>query len=591
MVSDPGPVALERFAELRAEIDAGEPLDGVIDREAISPEKWAAAQAHWLKQMADEAEAKRFETTTRYQTLYRIKKKLLDAERARKKRLEARVEPVELPMGPLVAAENELAARPASVVPAMALAVPPIVAKPVASPSFLEQPPRAPLPPARVSTPAPFGAVQPPMAQPVAPPGFVQAPATVAPPLVARPMGEGAAITSPPDSASPVTLAPNTMPVPQRESSPKTMSVDIHQLLASAVPFAQGQGMPGPAALAPTEPPKAPPKPPDEPQVRNPKLMSTMMVDIDELKAKVMPFGLSGTQPIREEDRPKMTSATPFAPSPKPSRLEALGASTSGQLPPPAVQASTHGPTGGPAAVSPPAAKASSSSQQIPQQMPPQMPPQMVQPQLQPQPQTQPAPRMQQPHPPFQPQAPNQAPAARGSSPGHAASQGQSLPYPPPQQQRVDLSRTMAPLEDDDDDSPRTMMIAEGSESKVGSPARPLPFGSTTQTDSASPATRRDSPSSPQAALPFARPQPAPTAPPPSTNAKIFSINQFASLTAEIAEHPEKVEEIRRKYGVTEAQHHAESQRWTEEFAMSTELRQRYFGIVSRYREYLKKKV
>ncbi len=585
-MSEPGPVALERFAELRAEIDAGEPLDGVIDREAISPEKWAAAQAHWLKQMADEAEAKRFETTTRYQTLYRIKKKVLDAERARKKRLEARVEPVELPMGPLVAAANELAARPSSVVPAMALAVPPIVGKPVASPSFLEQQPRAPLPPARVSTPAPFGAVQPPMPQPVAPPGLVPAPATVAPPLVVRPMGDGPAVTSPPESASPVTLAPNTMPVPQRESSARTMSVDIHQLLASAVPFAQGQRLPGSAALAPTEPPKAPSKPPVEPQVRNHKLMSTTMIDIDELNAKVMPFGVSGTQPIREEDRPKRTSATPFAPSPKPSRLEALGAPARTQLPqPPMVQASTReassqAGTGGPSAVSPPPIHAISSSTQMPQL--PRMQPQ-------PAPPMQPA-RTQQPHHSMQPQTPNQAPSGRGSSAGHADSPP-SLPYPPPQQQRVDLSRTMVPLEGDDDDSPRTMMIAEGSESKVGSPARPLPFGSTTQTDSSSPPIRRDSPSSPQAALPFARPQPAPIAHPPSTNAKIFSINQFASLTAEIAEHPVKVEEIRRKYGVTEVQHHAESQRWTEEFAMSTELRQRYFGIVSRYREYLKKKV
>ena len=78
---------------------------------------------------------------------------------------------------------------------------------------------------------------------------------------------------------------------------------------------------------------------------------------------------------------------------------------------------------------------------------------------------------------------------------------------------------------------------------------------------------------------------------PPAPNAKIFSINQFASLTAEIAQTPERAAEIRHRYGITEAQHHAESQRWTEEFATNTELRQRYFGIVQRYREYLKKKV
>lgn len=74
------------------------------------------------------------------------------------------------------------------------------------------------------------------------------------------------------------------------------------------------------------------------------------------------------------------------------------------------------------------------------------------------------------------------------------------------------------------------------------------------------------------------------------TSGKIFTLNQFASLTAEIAEAPTQVAEIRRKYGVTEAQHHAESQRWTEDFATNSELRQRYFGVVARYRSYLKNK-
>jgi hypothetical protein len=75
-----------------------------------------------------------------------------------------------------------------------------------------------------------------------------------------------------------------------------------------------------------------------------------------------------------------------------------------------------------------------------------------------------------------------------------------------------------------------------------------------------------------------------------AASGKIFTLNQFASLTAEIAESPERVADIRRKYGVTEAQHQAESQRWTEDFAMNSELRQRYFGVVSRYRSYLKNK-
>ncbi len=75
---------------------------------------------------------------------------------------------------------------------------------------------------------------------------------------------------------------------------------------------------------------------------------------------------------------------------------------------------------------------------------------------------------------------------------------------------------------------------------------------------------------------------------PHAASNKIFNMNQFASLTAEIAERPETVAEIRKRYGITEAQHRAESERWTQEFAANAELRDRYFGSVQRYRDYLK---
>lgn len=102
------------------------------------------------------------------------------------------------------------------------------------------------------------------------------------------------------------------------------------------------------------------------------------------------------------------------------------------------------------------------------------------------------------------------------------------------------------------------------------------------------------------AALPF-RDKPgaaagAPAAPPPPAPAhssasqpsgpKRFSINVFASLTAEIAEGA-NADEVRKRYGLTEAEHHEESLRWTDEFAKNDEVRARYFGIVQRYRTYL----
>jgi hypothetical protein len=103
---------------------------------------------------------------------------------------------------------------------------------------------------------------------------------------------------------------------------------------------------------------------------------------------------------------------------------------------------------------------------------------------------------------------------------------------------------------------------------------------------SEAPATNpRPSSEASQPALPFRE---ASGARPAEASKKLFTINQFASLTAEIAENPDRAPEIRKRYGITDAQHHAESQRWTEDFAANGELRQRYFGIVRRYREYLK---
>src|SRR6187399_2099666 len=124
------PVALEPYATLRAEIDAGENVESVIEREKLSKETWAAAQAFWLKQMADEAETKRFETTNRYQTLYLAKKKVFEKKREKKKAKDAQPEPLSPPVEPLEAAEKHLQAKAESTVPAMPLSPPPTVAKP-----------------------------------------------------------------------------------------------------------------------------------------------------------------------------------------------------------------------------------------------------------------------------------------------------------------------------------------------------------------------------------------------------------------------------------------------------------------------------
>lgn len=88
---------------------------------------------------------------------------------------------------------------------------------------------------------------------------------------------------------------------------------------------------------------------------------------------------------------------------------------------------------------------------------------------------------------------------------------------------------------------------------------------------------------------------PVPSAPagskPPSPTGpgepRKLTIAAFASLTAELAEHPGDVETIRKKYGVSEADHQEISRTFTHAFRQDEELRQRYVAMVRQYRGYL----
>jgi hypothetical protein len=89
--------------------------------------------------------------------------------------------------------------------------------------------------------------------------------------------------------------------------------------------------------------------------------------------------------------------------------------------------------------------------------------------------------------------------------------------------------------------------------------------------------------------VPRQQPQPPPQAPAVARK-KRFTINVFASLTAEIAEAPGDVDAIRKRYGVTETEHHEEARAWTDEFNANDDVRQRYLGIVQRYRGYIQQR-
>ena len=98
--------------------------------------------------------------------------------------------------------------------------------------------------------------------------------------------------------------------------------------------------------------------------------------------------------------------------------------------------------------------------------------------------------------------------------------------------------------------------------------------------------------SSRSSALPFkpaakhsaSSPPPAPAAPPALARTR-FSLEQFASLAAEIAAAPAKVAEVRARYGLDEASHRREAEAWNQRFSTDAELYRRYGALFKSYRD------
>ncbi|WP_437964704.1 hypothetical protein WMF04_34210 [Sorangium sp. So ce260] len=172
-------LTLDRYAELRAQIEAGRLRDEVLARAGLTAEEWMAAQRDWLERMGEELEHGCFELTNRYTRAF------LEHQRA------------------IVAASPPASAAPVSPAPA-----PPPSAKAPPRPAPPGLAGTAPLPdmPALVAS-LPF--------TPSAPPGST--PAAPAPP---RPAPPGLAGTAPlPDMTALVASLPFT-PTPEKRPAP-----------------------------------------------------------------------------------------------------------------------------------------------------------------------------------------------------------------------------------------------------------------------------------------------------------------------------------------------------------------------------------
>ncbi len=201
---------------------------------------------------------------------------------------------------------------------------------------------------------------------------------------------------------------------------------------------------------------------------------------------------------------------------------------------------------------------------------------------------------------------------------------GAALPFganaakesPPPAKKRPAPAETVAlPVFTDE-------MIAGGQDpgsATIGptpSPLRakknPLPF--TPSADAPPPSTTAPASTARAGGLPFkagAQP-PSANAPPSSTNAppgsmrappstatpssadpaaraSRFTVEQFASLSAEIAVNPAAVAQVRARYGLDEASHRAEAEAWNRRFSADKELFARYGALFQSYRDWLSK--
>jgi hypothetical protein len=69
-----------------------------------------------------------------------------------------------------------------------------------------------------------------------------------------------------------------------------------------------------------------------------------------------------------------------------------------------------------------------------------------------------------------------------------------------------------------------------------------------------------------------------------------FSLEQFASLSAEIAHAPSQVDDLRGRYGVTADQHREEAAKWRAKFDADPRLAERFTTLVHQYKAYLDKR-
>jgi hypothetical protein len=546
--SESPPLALDRYATLQAEIEAGNAQDAVLTQAEVPTERWLAAHAYWLKRMAEEAERKRFETTIRYQTVYSIKRKLFE-NRAAREREKAGRPPVAAPPVAVMSMMSQALAQPIGVqVPATAFPSPPPIERTRAPepnsglPSFLRQgarPAAAPAPAVHAPPPVTTGTgtlPAPPPAIAVAPakPEFVAihqatdaeaeglarrrranmtmnidradleaAAAKSATPFIKRPSESAMpAVTEPPR------FEPGTAPPPSEAKHPGQTQLGSLEAERASMPFTAGATKPGQTAPGGSHagPPSTPFRVVDEPQSDG---------------------GGSGTAPMPEDARRMAQDLYKAMDKARPGYNPAFG--RTGTVDPEVM-------------------------------------------------------RRAQEAMPFRSQEGGARPPSSASfaavRPAPTTDAPSSGRHESPKTQAFDFNSIPAHLKEALPFAGQLGGSAQQAAPQQAAPQQAAPQQAAPQQSSAQQAQVHSTTS----------PTP-PSTPEAAPHKKRFTINVFASLTAEIAEAPHEVEAIRARYGVSESEHHEESMRWTTEFQSNDDVRQRYLGIVQRYRGYIRQRI
>jgi hypothetical protein len=87
MSSGNEPLSLERFAEISAELDTGDPRDEVLARAGLTVPEWLNIQQYWLGNISAEATRLRYELFHRYSKLFIEARRAAVARKAKKRQV------------------------------------------------------------------------------------------------------------------------------------------------------------------------------------------------------------------------------------------------------------------------------------------------------------------------------------------------------------------------------------------------------------------------------------------------------------------------------------------------------------------------